>query len=579
MILRVSANHESFKTIHFTPGLNIVLADRSPAAGVRDSRNGLGKTTLLEIVHFCLGSRVTRGTGLRRPALAGWEFTLDLRLGQIDLSVRRAVDEPSYVMVDGPASLLSGEGQTVTRDVFRLRIGVWTRILGALMYGLPAPAPDYSPSFRALISYVAREGEEAYLSPFDHHRHQKVWERQVYNAYLLRLGWQDASEWQRLRDRGKGLEQLQEVAKSPIMNQMFGSQGELEARRVRLEEESAAEADRLRTFRVHPEYRAIEAQADDLTSEIHDLANGNVLDRRRLTNYRRAMEREEAPDGLQVEQVYRDAGLDFSDMVKRRLQEVQAFHQAVVANRRRYLEAQVTELERALDGRDMRIQSLSDERASALGVLQSHGALDEYTALQERHSDTVRRLNEVTARIDMLNAAATEELQLKMSKAQLEERARSDFDERRAQRRAASSLFNRYSQYLYQVPGNLIIDLDANGFQFRVDIERSGSHGINNMKIFCYDMTLATLWSNEPSSPGFLIHDSTIFEGVDERQRALGLVLARDESARHGFQYICMMNTDEVPEHDLPADFDLEDYSRTRLSDATETGGLLGFRF
>ena len=64
--------------------------------------------------------------------------------------------------------------------------------------------------------------------------------------------------------------------------------------------------------------------------------------------------------------------------------------------------------------------------------------------------------------------------------------------------------------------------------------------------VFCYDLTLAKIWSKREHSPGFLIHDSKIFEGVDERQRAGALQLARKTSEKEGFQYICTFNSDII---------------------------------
>ncbi len=43
-----------------------------------------------------------------------------------------------------------------------------------------------------------------------------------------------------------------------------------------------------------------------------------------------------------------------------------------------------------------------------------------------------------------------------------------------------------------------------------------------------------------------LIHDSAIFDGVDERQVALGLELACQESEMKKVRYICMVNTDDI---------------------------------
>jgi len=56
------------------------------------------------------------------------------------------------------------------------------------------------------------------------------------------------------------------------------------------------------------------------------------------------------------------------------------------------------------------------------------------------------------------------------------------------------------------------------------------AHNRGERSRFCYDLMLARLWPARPATPGFLIHDSTIFDGVDERQRALALDLAANES-------------------------------------------------
>lgn len=47
------------------------------------------------------------------------------------------------------------------------------------------------------------------------------------------------------------------------------------------------------------------------------------------------------------------------------------------------------------------------------------------------------------------------------------------------------------------------------------------------MKVFCYDMVIAELGMERNFFPDFLIHDSTIFDGVDERQVARALMLAK----------------------------------------------------
>jgi uncharacterized protein YydD (DUF2326 family) len=124
-----------------------------------------------------------------------------------------------------------------------------------------------------------------------------------------------------------------------------------------------------------------------------------------------------------------------------------------------------------------------------------------------------------------------------------------------------------------------VIDIGPSGFRFDVEILRSASQGVGNMKILCYDLMLAELWAKKDRSPCILIHDSTLFDGVDERQIAHALELAARKARECGFQYICALNSDTIPSKDLSPDFDLKSYIRLTLTDKHASGSLLGIRY
>jgi uncharacterized protein YydD (DUF2326 family) len=580
MILRVSADAPTFRTVEFQTGMNIVLADRAPTADIRESRNGLGKTTLIEIIHYCLGSRPRPGHVLRNPALSGWTFQTDLLLSGHYLSAARSTDRSNVVVVAGD---LPTELSTTGRSVGRAReisVDEWTAVLGHLGFGLPRKSSrKYEPSFRSLISYLARREPDGYRSPFEHFPQQPTWDRQVSNAYLLGLAWEDAADWQVLRDRRRELDDLRRLGASSTVGVLFGSVGELEAQRLATEAQLQQQTVRLESFQVHPEYREIEQQASDLTRSIHEASNANFTDRELLATYESAVAAEQPPDAHDVGALYSEAGIALPDVVKRRLDDVRNFHESVIRNRRRYISGELDRIRARLAQRDGDIERMSRRRAELLTILQTHGALEEFLQLQRRRAETQRQLDDISNRIGVLRRADTMRRERVVEEARLEERARRDYDERVVQREAAIKSFNRYSHYLYNTPGSLVIDLTSSGYQFRVDIERSGSRGISNMKIFCYDLVLATKWARQSRSPGFLIHDSTIYDGVDERQVALALTLVNSESSDSEFQYICMLNSDELPEADLPKAFSLDSYVRIRLSDQDPSEGLLGIRF
>lgn len=70
--------------------------------------------------------------------------------------------------------------------------------------------------------------------------------------------------------------------------------------------------------------------------------------------------------------------------------------------------------------------------------------------------------------------------------------------------------------------------------------------------------TVAQIWAQRSPRPGFVNHDSLIFDGVDERQIAGAIKRAADVASADGFQYICTINSDAIPFAELPADFHFE---------------------
>jgi uncharacterized protein YydD (DUF2326 family) len=78
--------------------------------------------------------------------------------------------------------------------------------------------------------------------------------------------------------------------------------------------------------------------------------------------------------------------------------------------------------------------------------------------------------------------------------------------------------------------------------------------------------------------PGFLVHDSHIFDPVDSRQVGAALEYASTLAAEIGIQYIVTLNSDKQLE--FPDEFKISPYILdTKLTDASESGGLFGLRF
>jgi uncharacterized protein YydD (DUF2326 family) len=581
MINSIFSNQDSFKTVEFRDGFNVILADRTETSSVRDSRNGLGKSTLISIIHFCLGAAITKGTPFKEPELNGWSFSLNLTLAGKEIVVTRSVTAPTKVILQGDFSdwVIQPKVEGSSRS---LKIEDWKKILGSLVFDLPINEErQFSPSFRSLISYFIRPNKEAFSNPFEFFSKQKEWQKKVYNTFLLGFAWEDASDLQEIEERGKLLDNLKKLKKTNqtgVSIRILGSLGELQASKIIIEQQRRRRQVELGNFHVHLQYNELQQEANSLTTEIHDITNENLLNRQLLAFYQSSIQQENVPSQNEVIRLYESAGIELPGLVSRRLEEVENFHHQIIGNRSEFLSIEVNRLRRTIGELDILIREKTDHRASRLEILQTHGALEEYTRLQELYLETVSSLNDINQRITELQQIEDGKSALKIEKEQLQRRARRDYQERIIQSERAIALFNENSQALYNAPGTLAIDVVPNGFQFKVDIERDRSEGIGKMKIFCYDLMLAQLWSQNTSSPHILIHDSTIFDGVDERQVALALELAARVSERLGFKYICTFNSDMIPSAAFSPEFNFDSFVRLVLTD-NEGGNLLGIDF
>lgn len=581
MIHSVYANQKGFRSVEFQAGLNLILADRSQAAGDKDTTNGLGKSALIDIIDYCLGSGPRPKGGLRVEPLKDWAFTLDITLGGAKVRVTRHTIEPGFVEVEGDVSTWPAIRATNKAGQVGYDIKQWRSLLGWAFFGIgdKANLTTYAPSARSLLAYFVRNHPPAYLSPFTHFEKQKTWDAQLHNAFLLGLDWEKAAKWQVLKDQKNALDALKKAIKTGAIDGELSSIGELEAQRIQLEGRLNQENEALASFQVLSQYRQTEQDANRLTAQIHALVNSNMTARRRIDRYSDKLQDEGAAPPDRLEALYSEARVVLPEAVKKTLEQARLFNSEIVKNRRHFLANEVAELQTRIASQEEELEQLSSDRATLLNLLKGHGALEELTALQEMHATTRTHFEALIARINQLRHMATRLDQIKVETVDLKRSAELDYEERRAVWSKALRLFADNSEHLYKTPGRLLIDIDDTGYRYDVEIDGGSSEGISKMKIFCYDLMLVSFARERGLGIDFLIHDSTIFDGVDPRQRAHAIELAVQMSEKYGFQYILTLNSDALPTDDFSADFDADGYIRLVLTDTDPSGSLLGFRY
>ena len=565
MIHRIFSSLSTFKNLDFHPGLNVLLAEKSEGASNRQTRNRAGKTSLIEIVHFLTGANIDKKSLFKAEELNEVIFGMDFDLaGQLVNIKRQNKSRVSFVFNERALAATN-----------------WRKKLGQDMFGLSDNIDEgRTPTFRSMFAYFVRRAKSgAFLSPEKQAAMQGTGDYQMALMYLFGLDWQIARDWQGVRDREKTLDELKKAAKSGAFGNIIGSAAELRTQLTVTEDRLRRYQREVKQFRVHPQYRDMEEEADDLTRRLADLSNENTIDLASIRDLESAMESEVPPELMDLQSVYQEAGIALPNLVSKRYEDVRRFHESVVRNRKDYLTSELEAARSRIQTRNQEKAGLDERRSEIMGMLQSYGALDQFTRLQAEVGRFESQVEILRQRFESAEKLEGTKSELEIERNRLLQRLRRDFTEQRERLSEAILAYEQTSEKLYEDAGSMLVDETANGPTFRFEIQGARSEGIKNMQVFCFDMMLMHLCTKRGIGPSFLIHDSHLFDGVDGRQVVRALRVGAENAEKLGFQYIVTMNEDDAFK-ETEEGFNLNDYILdVKLTDATEDGGLFGIRF
>lgn len=580
MIRRIWSDLPTFRAVEFSDRMNIVLADTNADSEETESTNGLGKSTLLRIIHFCLGSDFARDKTLSHPDLHGVTFSLSIASSELGFEVHRNTASPKKVLVsaDFVSELpieLERSGNTAVVSVEDWRCALSARFLPEGR--LPGEAMKFSPNFRDISYYLVRLGKEAFAEPQTAFRGQSGLSRRVDTSFLLGLNWPVQRQLHSLQEARKSVGAALKAVADFAQSDNEKTIGDLEADRVLLEKTLAVRKNEVSEFNLREDYHDLEIQLQAVDLQIHALVNDNFADGRLLSYYQESALGAPLFDANEPVDILRDAGALFRPEALRDLDEVADFHRQVYANRKQFLAAEIVRLRDRVAIRSREIAEAGTLKSDILKTLSSSGALEALIALQRGVSELSLKLEGLKARIEERKRFDRRQDELTRDISQARTLLKQDLDDRRESIDEAIALFGEYTRFLYGVPGKLGVDVNRDGYQFTFAIDRMGSDGVDQMVVFCFDLVVATLRARRGGQLRWLVHDSSMFADVDQRQYGLALQLAKRVSDAEGFQYICCLNVGALPREHL-GELDFDSQIKLRLSDDGDEGRLLGLR-
>ncbi|WP_235442845.1 ABC-three component system protein [Caballeronia mineralivorans] len=464
----------------------------------------------------------------------------------------------------------------------------WKAFLGHNLFGLPQDESGtafdeaYTPTFRSMFSYFARRRDSGgFIDPERQAEKQHRSDWQVNLSYLLGLDWQIPFEFTKIRHREKTLEELRKAVKVGALGQVVGTVAELRPQ-VTIADARAEKLRReLANFEVHESYKELSRRAAQAKSEMQGIVRRTVILNESLEHLEAALTSEKAPQRTDIQQLYAAVGIELPGVALRRFEEVSSFYESVVANRRVHLENEIASVKSQMTTEDAAVSRLDRERSTILQNLDGRGALDDFLSLQRELADWDAQAAMLRERFKAAEVLEGESTKLNIDRANLQRRLQEDHHVRSAALDEAILVIADAIASLYDDrTGRFVVEATDNGPEFHISIAGDRGGGISNMEIFCFDLALFEVVTAHRGGPGFLLHDSHLFDGVDERQIAGALLLGLEATQGKGLQYIVTMNSDIFGRLPLSEAIDVSKVVlQTRLSDDGEEGGLFGFRF
>ena len=596
MIYSLSANKPSFnkgKSLPFHAGLNIILGMKSENSGAKDTRNSLGKSTVLNLIDFCLGADIL--PELTNEKLSDWSFTIDIDIGGSRVKVTRALLEESrdLIEIEGDVTKwpIPPDTPAINGGTSKYGIENWRKLLGAVFFSLPihdveVPIAEKPPSYRGLMGFFHRKSFQGDLTPSSANESSTSRDRTL--AYLLGLEWEFVSRYSALTAQEKDAKTIRDAATIKREEWHESSIRTLEGTCKRLKTDLDSIRSQLSEFKVDPLYHQSEEEADRLTRELHKVRRSFYSNRRALFAATQSL-RDDFAESDGLKELYEEAGIAFPDAIVHTLDEVAQFHRDVVLNRRRFLEEEIKQLKALINQEESKLEQLDKERSECLKHLGTHGALEEFASLQDRSEKLVSELSAKMQCLNDLKKSRSDLKKIKNDKAAELSSAKDEFDHRSQYAESASATYRALTESLYEESGAGTFEIDflekpntgkkSAGFRFKTSLPSSGGAGKGKINLYAVDMTIFKQQSLCKRNISLMLHDGEIFTSADERQVATALELAHKYALERDGQYITGFNDDKLPTTQFSQGFNIEDCIALRLYDGAVENKLLGIEF
>ncbi|MGP8330769.1 MAG: hypothetical protein ACT6FB_00240 [Methanosarcinaceae archaeon] len=257
-LLKVYSNQPSFRTVEFNKtGLSFIVAkQKNPGSNEQGKTyNGVGKSLLVRIVHFCLGAR-TEDYKTFCEKLPECEFFVDYEIDNKKYTAKRATNDPKKIELNNEV----------------ISIKKFNENMKSLCFDIPVDITFLS--FRSLIPFFIRAKKHSYVAYNKPGKPKTDYQALLYNAFLLGLDVVLAQKKYKIRKEQDRIKKLAMNFKNDsLLRYFFTGNKDVTLTLVDLEERIKRLDDNLSNFKVAEDYNDVQLEADRVDKDLFSLNN------------------------------------------------------------------------------------------------------------------------------------------------------------------------------------------------------------------------------------------------------------------------------------------------------------------
>jgi uncharacterized protein YydD (DUF2326 family) len=527
-LISLEANQSSFNAVYFNPkGLTLIMG-KSTSTDKNNTYNGVGKSLLLQIINFCLGSN-------KIPAfeqyLLEWEFTLSFKIGDKSFTANRAAKTQSKIHLNGKEF-----GQAA-----------YNAEMERMLVNIPEDSPYLT--FRTVLSRFYRTGRGSYVSSLTTAKEQPF-SSLVNNAFLLELDLDYVYQKRNTRKRYKELETFEKsFKKDPVIREYYTGDLDVEFEISRLTQDVNKLESDIKNYNVAENYAAIQAEADYMAEKLSQMKNRLYYLNTSIKNIKHSMILYQDMDLDKVYSLYGEITELFKEGTLKKLENVTAFHKSIHTKRSERLAKELKNLSTTqLEDEKSRneLQKAFDEK---MKLLAKSRALDFFAAINAQLTELKSKLSKLQ---DYKNISTHSKKEMAGALQELSTQEVTSIEYLEVYKEQDHPVYlgfgNLAKEFYPEVPAGISIQNNEGNnqerFKISVKIQNDASDGINEVKIFCYDLN--NLINSKVHNFQSIFHDSRLFSDIDPRQRARLLQRAHTLTKASDKQYIATMNEDQL---------------------------------